>query len=438
MKKLKLIGPFSKALTLKDLPQCGSLRDDQLEVMYNVGILSQEGQIQRIDDWHKLVEYTKHHPIEIQRVESIFESLNLPCPQHLTLTPGLVDAHTHICYAGSRARDYADRLNGISYEEIAARGGGIRDTMHHTRKATEDELVDLNVERLRAHLSRGVTTVEIKSGYGLSVQDELKQLRAIKRLSTAGFSRVVPTCLAAHVLPPEYKTPNGDQHQAYLTEISTELLPTLIKEGLAHRIDAFIEPSAFPVEIAKPYLEYAKSLGFKLTVHADQFCRGGAQLAGELKALSADHLEASTRADLEALKAGGVIATALPGASMGLGIQYTPAREALDLGLSLAIASDWNPGSAPMGHLLMQASLLGAAQKLSAAEVWAGICTRAADALGLSNVGQLKAGYSTDMIAFPTDDYREILYHQGMMVPSLVWAQGTLHTPVSPMFNLSY
>lgn len=422
-----LIGPFSQILSLNNLALHGALSDDQLEVINEGGVIVVGQVIERVGLWSELKGYAKKEGIRVCRVEELFAQQGRTCPKHLTLTPGLVDAHTHICYAGSRARDYADRLNGISYETIAARGGGICDTMRHTRAASEDDLFDLNVLRLKQHLARGVTTVEIKSGYGLSVQDELKQLRAIKRLSEAGFSKVVPSCLAAHVLPPEFKDESGARHEEYLEVVLHELLPIVQKEALAHRVDAFVEPSAFPVPIARSYLKKAQNMGFDLCVHADQFSRGGAKLAAELGAKSADHLEASTSQDLAALKAGQVTAVALPGASIGLGIPYTPVRKALDLGLSVAIASDWNPGSAPMGHLLMQASVLGAAEKLSAAEVWAGMSSRAAHALNLSKIGQLKVGFTADMLAFSCDDYREILYHQGMLQPSLVWTQGHLH-----------
>ena len=172
--------------------------------------------------------------------------------------------------------DYADRLNGVCYEDIAARGGGICDTPLHTRLASEDELYELNVKRLKQHLARGVTTVEIKSGYGLQ-QDELKQLRAIKRLSQAGLSRVVPSCLAAHVLPPEFKDASIAKHDEYLNVILNELLPMVQKEQLAQRVDAFVEPSAFPVNKARKYFKKAQQIGFDLCVHADQF-RGGAEL----------------------------------------------------------------------------------------------------------------------------------------------------------------
>lgn len=400
----RLIGPFKQALTLRGLPNAGPLKDDQLEVIPDAGVLVQGAIITEVGAWSAL----RGRADELEYIDS-----------PLTLTPGLVDAHTHLCFAGSRARDYADRLNGVSYQEIAARGGGIKDTMRATRSASEEELKSLNLERLKRHLRAGVTTVEVKSGYGLSVTQELKQLRAIQAMSDATPQRLISTCLGAHVPPPEASTPSH-----YLDELLTELLPRVRAERLSDRVDAFIEPSAFPVEVARPYLARAQELGFKLTLHADQFERGGAQLASELGALSADHLEASTHADLEALAQAEVTAVALPGASLGLGCGYTPARLALDLGCSLAIASDWNPGSAPMGDLLLQASVLGAAERLSGAEVWAALTFRAANALGLRDVGQLRGGFCADLIAFPTNDYREVLYQQGTLQPARVWCQG--------------
>ena len=399
-----LIGPFRQALTLRGLPLKGPLRDEQLELIEEAGVIVDRGQIIKIGAWDDL------------REPGLSESF-IDAP--MVLTPGLIDAHTHLCYAGSRARDYADRLNGVSYQEIGARGGGIKDTMRQTRLASEEELVDLNLERLTQHLKRGITTVEIKSGYGLSISGELKQLRAIRALAERTPQRLVSTCLAAHVPPPEFDTP-----EEYLQEILQALLPIVKTEGLSNRVDAFIEPSAFSVDRARPYLVGAQEMGFSLTLHADQFERGGALLAASLGALSADHLEASTENDLKALSHAGVTAIALPGASLGLGCGFTPARLALDLGCSLAIASDWNPGSAPMGDLLLQASVLGARERLSAAEVWAAMTTRAAHALRLSNVGTLKSGSVADMLAYPTGDYRDVLYAQGTLRPALIWCRG--------------
>ena len=419
-----LIGPFSQALTLRGLPRAGALSDQQLEVIHQAGVVISGSSIVAVGPWDDLL--TRYSDVEIQRIEKLCEERGLSTNRGFTLTPGLVDAHTHLCFAGSRARDYTDRLNGVSYEEITARGGGIRETMTHTREADINDLCHENGARLDEHLKRGVTTVEVKSGYGLSVAEELKQLRAIKQMGERRSQRLISTCLAAHVLPPEYGGVRQTGIKSYLNDIATKLLPQIRAEALTRRVDAFIEPSAFPVELARPYLEQARAMGFELTVHADQFQRGGAQLAAELGAQSADHLEASIEEDLIALHTAGVSAVALPGASLGLGIPFTPARRALDLGLSLVIASDWNPGSAPMGHLLLQASVLGASERLCGAEIWAGMTSRAAIALGLERVGELNVNWSADLLAFPVEDYREILYHQGMIHPTCVWARGRL------------
>jgi len=195
-------------------------------------------------------------------------------------------------------------------------------------------------------------------------------------------------------------------------------------EKLCHRIDAFVEKSAFTPQEITPYLEKAKQLGFDLTIHADQFSCGGSQVAVALGARSADHLEASGEVEIQALAQSSTVAVALPGASIGLGMAFTPARKLLDQGAILAIASDWNPGSAPMGDLLAQASILATFEKLSTAEVLAGITFRAADALGLTDRGKLTTGQLADFILFPTADYREILYQQGKMKPVGVWKKG--------------
>ena len=308
--------------------------------------------------------------------------------------PGLIDCHTHICFGGSRAQDYAMRNAGKSYLETAKAGGGIWDTVTQTRKANLEKLVQLTVQRANRHLKDGITTIEVKSGYGLSVAEELKMLRAIKEANSGTFADLIPTCLAAHISPKDFQ---GTQ-QDYLKAIAQEVFPVLQAEGLANRIDAFIEDTAFAPEDIQSYFQKAKDLGFDITVHADQFHTGGSQVAVDFGAISADHLEASTIKEIALLAQSDTIAVALPGASMGLGVAYTPARKLLDAGASLAIASDWNPGSAPMGDLLMQASVLGTFEKLSNAEVLAGITSRAAAALNLSDRGKLEQGLLADII----------------------------------------
>ena len=334
--------------------------------------------------------------------------------EHVVL-PGFIDCHTHICYAGNRVKDYALRCEGKTYTEIAQSGGGIWDTVTATRAASEEALTDLLVKRAERHFSEGVTIIEVKSGYGLSVEQELKQLRAIKAAAYKTRAFLVPTCLAAHIKPKDFE---GTQAE-YLELIGKELLPIIKKEGLAKRVDIFIEEGAFKPDRAVPYLERAKSLGFDITVHGDQFTSGGSTVAVEAGAVSVDHLEAIKERDIKMIANSDTVAVALPGASLGLGVGYAPARKLLNAGACLAIASDWNPGSAPMGDLLMQAAILGAAEKLSAAEVFAGVTFRAAYALRLDNRGTLATGAPANLQLYPTSDYRDILYNQGKLKPMM-------------------
>jgi imidazolonepropionase len=401
-----LIGPFKQCLTLSGLQDHGAISDENLEVLENIGILYENGIILAIVSWEDLAQCAYDEKILLE-------------PGYI-LTPGLVDCHTHLCFAGSRAFDYQYRLSGLSYEEMAKRGGGIKYTMSQTRLATEETLLAFMNARLEKHLRRGVTTVELKSGYGLSAAFELSHLRLINRLKSP--QKIVPTCLATHVCPPEFQ----GEPQAYLDSIVKLLLPKVLEEGLAKRVDIFVENSAFPSEMARGYLDICQQMGFDLTLHADQFSNQGAKLAAVLGAKSADHLEVSQKDDLQALQAANVVAVALPGASMGLGCAYAPTRMALDLGLSVAIASDWNPGSAPMGDLLLQASVLGMATRMSSAEIWAGLTFRPAQSLGLDRVGKIEVGYVADMIAFKADHWQEILYQQGQLLPSIVMTQGVI------------
>ena len=389
----------------------GAISDNQLKIINDGGILIEGEKIHAIGEFAKMSAAAKSNAIEIHQLSG----------DH-TCLPGFVDAHTHICFGGSRAHDYAMRNAGKTYLEIAKAGGGIWDTVTQTRKATKGELVKGIVKRAKRHLANGVTTLEVKSGYGLSISEELKMLYAIKEADETLATDLVATCLAAHMFPKDYK---GNPEE-YLEEIATNLLPILKKENLANRIDAFIEEGAFTPEVIEPYFNKAQELGFDITVHADQFSTGGSEVAIKHNAISADHLEASTDREILLLAKSNVIAVALPGASLGLGCAFTPARKILDAGGALAIASDHNPGSAPMGDLLTQAAILGAFQKLSNAEVLAGITFRAAAALKLSDRGQLGEGFLADMSIFHTNDYNEILYNQGNFKPCMVWKKGVL------------
>lgn len=409
MDTLKLIGPFKQLVPMSGLPLKGALSDEQLIVLEDVGMLIDGEHIKQIGNFKELKSEFKH--IEIHELQG----------DH-TCIPGLIDAHTHICFAGTRANDYAMRNAGKTYLEIAKAGGGIWDTVTQTRKATQEVLVKNTKKIANRHLKNGATTIEVKSGYGLSVAEELKMLRAIQTANETIPADVIATCLAAHMLPKDYK----GTAEAYLEEISNELFPILKSEGLTNRVDAFIEESAFSASQITPYFKKAQEMGFDITVHADQFSTSGSSVAIDFKAISADHLEASTEKEIQALAKSDVISVALPGASIGLGCAFTPARRLLDAGGALAIASDHNPGSAPMGDLLTQAAILGAFEKLSNAEVLAGITFRAAAALNLKDRGCLEPGMLADFILFHTGNYQEILYNQGNLKPCVIFKRGNL------------
>jgi len=406
---MKLIGPFKQIVTLADLPLRGKLSDEQIKIISDGGIIVNDGEIRELGNFETLK--SKNQNIEIETIEG--EQIVLP---------GFVDSHTHICFGGNRANDFAMRNAGKTYLEIAESGGGIWSSVQHTRKASEEELLKSLLERINFLVSLGITTIEIKSGYGLDVENELKMLRIIKRAQQHTPAKLVPTCLSAHLKPRDFEGSNTE----YLNYILAEILPKVKEEGLAKRVDIFIEKSAFQPEESKDFLLKTKDLGFDITVHADQFTPGSSRIAVEVGAKSADHLEATIDEDIEFLAKSDTVATALPGASLGLGEKFTPARKLLDAGAIVAIASDWNPGSAPMGNLITQASILATFEKLTTAEVLAGMTFRAAYALGLDNIGQLEVGKKADFVTFKTDNFQNILYNQGSLNAEKVYIDGNL------------
>jgi imidazolonepropionase len=403
----KLIGPFTQLLPLSGLSVKGPIADDALRIIPQGSVLTDNGLIVAVGDFETL---GKSNPdAEIEEISG----------DHVVL-PGFVDCHTHLCFAGSRAKDYAMRIAGKSYLEIAKLGGGIWDSVSQTRKASKNELVDLLLQRADQHTKNGVTTIEVKSGYGLRVEEEVKQLQAIKEAAAKCKANLIPTCLATHILPKDFNGPVEE----YLEVILNKLLPKIKQGNLANRVDIFIEDGAFNTANAACYLEVAKKMGFDITVHADQFSTGGSEVAVMVGAVSADHLEASGDEEIKLLAASETVAVALPGASLGLGMGFAPARHLLNAGACLAIASDWNPGSAPMGDLLMQASILSAYEKLTTAETFAALTFRAAKALNLYDRGVLEKSKLADMQAYPCADYREILYHQGKLKPEKIYKNG--------------
>ena len=406
---MELIGPISQLVSLRDLSLKGPINDSALHTISNAGIAIENGTIEAVDAWDALL---AAYPT------AIITELN----GSYVAVPGYIDCHTHLCFGGNRARDFALRNAGVSYLEIAQSGGGIWDTVTQTRKCTEHELTQIVIKNANKHVQSGATTIEVKSGYGLSVEEEIKMLRAIHNGNKETAADLVATCLAAHLKPKDF----SDTNEAYLDHLVTNLFPVLQSENLTKRIDAFIETSAFSASEIAPYLQAAKELGFDITIHADQFTTSGSKIAVQYGALSADHLEASGDKEIDLLAQSKTIAVALPGASVGLGCAFAPARKILDKGGALAIASDWNPGSAPMGDLVCQASILATFEKLTSAEVFAGITFRAAAALNLFDRGRLIAGNKADFVLYSSTDYRDILYYQGSLRPSQVWKSGKL------------
>ena len=404
---MKLIGPFKQIITLANLPLRGKLSDNQLEIIENGGILIKNGFIEEIGDLEHLK--SKFPNIELEILNSEVVTL-----------PTFTDCHTHICFGGNRANDFAMRNAGKTYLEIAENGGGIWSSVQHTRQASEEELLKTTLERINFLISLGITTIEIKSGYGLDLENELKMLRVIKKAQEVTKATLVPTCLSAHLKPKDFEGTNEE----YLKFILTEILPKVKEEKLSKRIDIFIEKSAFQPDESKAFLLKAKDLGFEITVHADQFTPGSSRIAVEVGAKSADHLEATIDEDLEFLAQSKTVAVALPGASLGLGEKFTPARKILDKNGILAIASDWNPGSAPMGNLITQASILATFEKLSTAEVLAGITFRSAFALNLTDRGILEKGKKADFVTFNTDNFQNVFYQQGSLKADSVYING--------------
>ena len=404
---MKLSGPFNQIVTLNHLPLKGKLQDESLEIISNGGILTENGKILEVKDFDLLKQKFPNSEIDIIDSQQI-------------AIPAFVDAHTHICFGGNRANDFAMRNAGKTYLEIAESGGGIWSSVKHTRASSEEELVKGILERVNRLIKQGITTIEIKSGYGLNVYEELKMLRAIKKAQDLTKATLVPTCLSAHLKPRDFEGTTEE----YLNYILNEILPKVKEENLANRVDIFIEKSAFQPEESKNFLLKAKELGFQITVHADQFTAGSSRIAVEVGAKSADHLEATIDEDIEFLADSNTVAIALPGASLGLGEPFSPARKILDKGGILAIATDWNPGSAPMGNLVTQASILATYQKLTTAEVLAAITFRAAYALDLEDRGILTEGKKADFVTYETDNFQNILYHQGSLKPKSIYING--------------
>ncbi len=338
--------------------------------------------------------------------------------------PAFVDSHTHLLFAGSREDEWEQRLQGRTYQEIAAAGGGILSTVRRVRQASKEELKDLARPRLHRLLQFGVGTVEVKSGYGLSPADELKCLEAIAELNAEGPLDLVPTFLGAHAVPPEFR----DDRDGYVRLLCDEMLPEVARRGLADFCDVFCETGVFSVAESERILTRARSLGLRLKLHADELSPlGGAELAARLGAASADHLLCVTDAGIEALAASDVVATLLPGTAFFLGVDFAPARRLIDRGAAVALATDCNPGTCPTENLPLVGAMACARMGMLPAEVVNALTLNAAAAVGRADrVGSLAAGKQADLAVFSVPDYRRIFYHFGINHVWRVYKRGRL------------
>ena len=328
------------------------------------------------------------------------------------VTPGLIDCHTHTVFGGNRSGEFEQRLQGVSYAEIAAAGGGIASTVRATRAASEDELFASARQRLLNLLRDGVTTVEIKSGYGLSLESERKILRVIRRLGQELPVTVRSTCLAAHALPPEYK----DRADDYIEHICAHMLPALAAEGLVDAVDAFCEYLAFSPEQVERVFKVAQQLGLPVKLHAEQLSTlHGSSLAARYQALSADHLEFMTEEDAMAMAQSGTVAVLLPGAFYFLRETQLPPMEALRKhGVKIAIASDLNPGTSPGLSLRLMLNMACTLFRMTPEEALAGVTQHAATALGLGDShGSLEPGKVADFVAWNIDRPADLAYWLG-------------------------
>lgn len=399
-----LIKNIGQVITLRGgpAPRCGRSMTE-LGIIENGAILVRAEHI----GW---VGPTKEVPVRARGARFItFDGVGLD----LVALPGFVDCHTHPIFGGTRADEYDLRCQGKSYQEIAAAGGGIRASVRQLRAASPDQLANRADGYFRQFLAHGTTTIEAKSGYGLSLDDELKSLQVLVALRGRNRLETVPTFLGAHDVPDEMRA----SREEYVRRIIEEMIPRVAQEGLARFCDVFCDTGYFTVEEARAILQAAKQAGLALRVHADQLAHsGGARLAAELGAISADHLEWIEDYDIEVLRTAGTVATLVPGAAFNLGLtRYPPARKLIEAGVPVALATDFNPGSCFTLNMQLILSIACSQMRMTPAEAITAATLNAAYSLGLSErLGSLEEGKQADIVLMNVPDYREIPYFFGV------------------------
>ena len=339
--------------------------------------------------------------------------------------PGLVDPHTHVVFGGSREHEFSLKLEGVPYLEILARGGGILSSVEATRAASEEELVSAGIKYCRQMLAQGTTTAEAKSGYGLSTEAELKTLRAIHQVDSAQPIDLVPTFLGAHAVPKEYK----GEPDRYLDLVIDEMLPRVVEYNLARYCDVFCEEGVFSVEQSRRVLKAAREMGLELKMHADEIAPlGGAELAAELGAVSADHLLVISDEGIRRMAEEGVIAVILPGTTFYLREDhYAPGRKMIEAGVPVALATDFNPGSSPNNNLQLIINIASLYLRMTPAEVINAMTINSAHAVGrAAEVGSLESGKKADLVLFDAPNYDYLAYRYGTNLVSKVIKNGQL------------
>lgn len=343
------------------------------------------------------------------------------------LTPGLIDCHTHLVFAGQRSGEFEARLAGASYVEIARAGGGIAATVRATREASEDALYAASLPRARALRDEGVTTLEVKSGYGLDLESEARMLRVARRIGAELGIGMQTTALCAHAVPPEF---SGDA-EGYIDRVCGQILPALAAEGLADAVDAFCEGIGFTPAQTRRVFDTAAALGLPVKLHADQLSDlGGAALVAQYRGLSADHVEFSSPASITEMAAAGVVAVLLPGAFYALRETRRPPVDGFrERGVAMAVATDLNPGTSPLTSLRLAMNMACVLFELTVEEAWRGATVNAARALGLADRGRLRPGLRADLVLWPVNTAAEVVYWIGGMAPRAVIAGGRQLSP---------
>lgn len=406
-----LITDIKQLLTIQPHPAVGSAMTE-LGIIEDAAIAVCDGKIVRAGKTSVVLK--KFRRVKNWTVISAKERL---------VTPGLVDPHTHLVFAGQRVNEFEKRLSGVTYHDIAARGGGIRFTVGKTREATKAELRKLVLARLQSMLAYGTTTTEVKSGYGLSLTDEVKCLEVIREMQKETPLDIVPTFLGAHEVPDEFQS----NRRAFIELLCHEMLPVVAKRRLAVFSDIFTEIGFFDLMESHRIQAKAREFGFKLKFHVEELSpMGGAELAGRMKATSADHLEYISGAGIAALKQGNTVGVLLPGVSLFLGLEkQAPARRLIEEGVPVALGTDFNPGTSPTLVMPLIMSLGCLKLQMSPAEVWTAATINSACAIGKeTTMGSIHPGKQADLVIWNAEDYREIPYHFGMNLVHRVIKKG--------------